>query len=139
MNAFGDIFERVNITSTANKVSGFAFSQYNTITFINHQILMSLDNFKEILDTIRKNVMEIPNQYRKDAFFKYETQIVKNSSYGIPKSKLFVRINEENTTDLHLAELKSGLRLFVKDDTVFLVDLRLVEKNTRENIKYLST
>ena len=57
MSAFGDIFERVNITSTANKVSGFAFSQYNTITFINHQILMSIDNFKEILDTIKKNVM----------------------------------------------------------------------------------
>lgn len=76
LNAHGNIVERINVTSTARKVSGFAFSQYNTITFINHHILMSMENFKGILDQARHNVLGSYDEIEIKKFLKYETPVV---------------------------------------------------------------
>ena len=43
------ISERVNVTHTARKLSGFKFSRYSTLSTIDHEVLMSMESYKEIL------------------------------------------------------------------------------------------
>jgi len=97
-----------------------------------------MENFKDIINEIEGNAKNSINNVLVNSFNMYKTPIVLNSTLQLPKSKLFIKINE-NTSSLELNELKNGLRMFVKDDTVILADVRLYIKNTKNNIKYLTT
>lgn len=82
LNSLKHIAERVNITHTARKISGFNFSRYGTLSFLKHDILMSFQNYKEILDRVRADVMDLNDPEAQHRFLDYETPIVLNSTYA---------------------------------------------------------
>lgn len=52
----GVVFARFNVTHVANKVPGFSFSRYFNQLLLNNDVLISLENYRNIFEDIQKEV-----------------------------------------------------------------------------------
>jgi hypothetical protein len=55
-NCFGNVNIKLEIAHIANKVPGFAFSKYSSISFANSNILISEESYAYIVEQMRQNV-----------------------------------------------------------------------------------
>ena len=82
VNNGGVVFARINVTHVANKVPGFSFSRYFTQLALNNDILISLENYRNIFEDIQTEIESSQN----DAFIRrfyesYNSTVVEKSKY----------------------------------------------------------
>ena len=128
-------FAKFDITHTANKVPGFGFSgYYNQVAFF-HDILISLESYRDIMQDIKDVIDASDNEDAKNRFYSYETDEVKNSEYKLPYSKLILKLSDD-IKEKEKDEIKNGIKTFTTD-TDFIVDTIDIKRQTEASLNFM--
>lgn len=130
------IFTRINITHTADRVPGFAFSKYQSFALANHDILISIDAWNEIFKKIKTSVDNLDKEDVKNDFYSYRTNAVLTSQYEIPYTKLLVKL-ADSTSKKDRSRIKNGIKNFAADTDIIL-DTVDIKQQTETSLAYLS-
>ena len=122
MNANLAVDMKVRLVHLAKKIPGFKFSSYQTTMdgSGNSDVLVSMERAEYMLDCIRLGKQFLPTDDRSNIPpANFDNWISLNSKRRVPKSRLFIKLNE-TATKRSRSMLKSELRLYLADEDLIL-------------------
>ena len=124
----------VTIVHTADKIPGLMFSKYVLSLMTNGQIVVSMKDYKKVLNLMKANVKaNNPDAY--DNFVSYENEVVQVSSFQIPKNRMLVKLADGLPAEKRDI-IKNGIKNQIQT-TDSLVDSQEVLETTDRALKYL--
>ena len=128
------ILTNFTIVHTADKVPGMSFSKYILNVMFRHDIAVSMKDYGEILKIFRET-MESSSEDKKKNFFEWDTDVVKRSSYGVPKTALLLRM-KDGSSEEERDVVKNGIKNMIKSSDSLLDSISL--SNTADSaLRYL--
>ena len=134
--AFGNSFTELNIVHTATKVPGFWFSSYASLVTFYNDILISMEGFAAILSEIRGIIEDAEDPEALEEFDSYLTEEVENSTFKLPKTKLFVKL-QDGIDDDSRNQIKNGIKIYLNSLDI-LLDTIDIKRQTQQSLNYLT-